>query len=355
MTTYADISGGLKNYTSYTTLITQNSDASANNVYFFDDGADVSGYVFELTSFDESTEHLIAPSFEREIQEGLGFADVSAVAEIDISLSYFPTLFSIEIDSDDLTDICANDIKYGFGVSAENIFSLGSSTGVGAANILISDANVKAGMRNSTYSDQSIEFDFVRDLAYQITGGYAAADIFTNEAAVRTGVKDLDAGLQTSYNTLINALITDTNGAGFGDASAQHAFLNEEEITALGDTDAATNSVSAYRAAIALFMINSNSGQDGKDSARLTQLLADIAVAGADGSGNFNDNYLYPVGHASAGTQVPNDGRLCVPLKFHVGDKVALRVTYTNSNTNPIGNNVIASRTYKVLINLVTG
>lgn len=451
-------------YTNYSDLLTQRS----NNVYFLN-VLDISGYVFEISSFDVSATLQHDPTFDTSIQQGFGFEDVSAIAILDVSLSEFNSLFSLQTDSDDLDDLSANDLKYGFNVNAYNIFN----------DISFSHATVVEKMVNSYYENQEIFSDFVRNLAFQITGGYAAADIFTNEEQLVQGVKDLDTTYQTLFNTLINELVIDTNGVTYATVP-EYNYSDVQEISDLGNSQNPDDVYKAavYKAAIALFTINTN------DPTRLPTLLNDINAASAaqerinssltynlicletasimnivNDSGNnyiaFNNLTTYntrnryglaigtysiqvPTGYAIAllnigktnitytgdNTEVTNtligttsDGEyifysgnvtvnvtghfgdvsvyvyntatqaygylggetifkysesclnnggetytimesastntIVIPIRFHVGDKIALRLLYKPLNNQPLGNNVIQSRSYKVLLNLV--
>ena len=451
-------------YTNYTEILSQLS----NNVYFLN-VLDISGYVFEISSFDVSATLQQDPTFDTSIQQGFGFEDVSAIAILDVSLSEFNSLFSLQTDSDDLDDLSANDLKYGFNVNAYNIFN----------DISFSHATVVEKMVNSYYQDQEIYNDFVRNLAYQITGGYAAADIFTNEEDLINGVKDLDFIYQNLFNNLINELVTDTNGSTFS-ISPEYNYSDVQEITDLGNSTVPEDIYKAavYKAAIALFTINTN------DPERLPTLLNDINAASAEqerisstltynlicltsttnmnivlNNGNgyitFNDlntydiNNLYGLAQGIYSINVPNgyaiailnigktnitytgttneitttlsettaDGEysfysgtvtvnvtghfgdvsvyvynkntqtygylggktifkysesclnnggrnytimetastntIVIPIRFHVGDKIALRLLYKPFNNQPLGNNIIESRSYKVLLNLV--
>ena len=94
----------LDNYTNYSDLLTKR----ANNVYFLN-VLDISGYVFEISSFDVSSTLQFDPTFDTAIQQGLGFDDVSSIAMIDVSLSQFNSLFSLQSDSDDLDDLSIKD------------------------------------------------------------------------------------------------------------------------------------------------------------------------------------------------------------------------------------------------------
>lgn len=460
----------IDNYTNYSDLLTKR----ANNVYFLN-VLDISGYVFEISSFDVSSTIQFDPTFDTAIQQGLGFDDVSSIAIIDVSLSQFNSLFSLQSDSDDLDDLSINDLKYGFNVDSYNIFN----------DISFSNSIVIEKMINAYYEDQSLYYDFVRNLAYQITGGYAAADIFTNEEDLVQGVKDMDFEFKNLFNTLINELVIDTNGATFASVP-EYNYSDVQTIEDLGNSLSLSdrNKAAVYKAAIALFTINSN------DPVRLLTLLDDINTASAEqeritssltyqliclsaslssaqltttniitDGGNeyfgfdnivgYDETIRYglavgtyriniPTGYAIAvlnigktnitysgqtlvttstiigttadgtyqfynGTVTINvlgdfgnvsiygynvstqttgymGGRslfiysesclnnggssytimetastntIVIPIRFHAGDKIALRLTYKPLNNQPLGNNVIQPRSYKLLLNLV--
>ena len=295
----------LQQVSSYNTLLLQNN--LINNVYFLNE-TDISGYVFEINAFDTSGSLTIDPTFDTQIQQGLGLDDCSAIALLDVSLSEFNQLFSFQSDSDDLDDLSVNDLKFGIASGASTIFS----------NILYSYGTVVEQQINSYYDNQSIYDDYVRNLAFQITGGYSASDIFTNEANLVQGVQDLDSTFQSLFTNIIVALVTDTINNGH---------------KSIPDIQNLTENDSVFKAAVALFTINVNSGAS---SERLTDLFDDIKTASD-----------------AATVSTGNVGPITVPLRFYSGDKIAVRLVYKNQNTNPIGNNTIVPRSYKLLLNLV--
>jgi hypothetical protein len=304
---YSEIDlANLQQVTSYSTLLLQTD--LTNNIYYLNESDISSGYVFEITDFDKSVSLTVDPTFDTRIQQDLALADVSAIAVLDVSLSDFNTLFSFQSDSDDLDDLSVNDLKFGINTSSSTVFS----------NLLYSHGTVVEQKINSYYSEQFIYNDFVRNIAYQITGGYSASDIFSNEENLLQGVKDLDSTFQSLFTTILTDVITDTTTNGFRDV---------HEIKDL------TQDASLYKAAIALFTINSNSGPA---SERLTDLFDDIKTASD-----------------AATVSTANVGPITVPLRFYSGDKIALRLEYKNQDTNPIGNNILVPRSYKLLLNLV--
>ena len=87
-----------------------------------------------------------------------------------------------------------------------------------------------------------------------------------------------------------------------------------------------------FQVAQSLFGINVN---DTGDGGRQEALFADLSNASVDGNGNALAS-------------------VTVPLKFTVGDAIALRIQY-DPNSSPVdgmGDNTIPSRSYKILIPL---
>ena len=283
----------------------------SSHVYFLNaDTVDTSGYVFEINIFDTSNAVLIDPSFETALQQVAGLPDVSAIAVLDVSLATFSPFFQIKTDSADITDVSADDLKFGIHPDISRCF----------ADLSFSYSTVVENKVNAFYSDQQIYKDYVRHIAKSVTGGYSASDIFSNEANLLQGVQDLDSSFQTLLTTDMNTLIADSS-----------SFKTIEQITGLDNTSYAT----AYKSAQSLFTIITNSGND--TSTRLSQLLTDISnqsAFGTDGNGDISG------------------GEITVPLHFQPGDKIAIRLVYKSNNTSPLGNNVINPRPYKILLNL---
>ena len=287
------------------TIINQQS----SSVYFLDaNTVDTSGYVFEINIFDASNALLIDPSFETALQQITGLPDVSAIAVLDVSLATFSPFFQMKTDSEDITDVSADDLKFGIHPDISRCF----------ADLSFSYSTVVENKVNAFYSDQQIYKDYVRHIAKSVTGGYSASDIFTNEANLLEGVQDLDSSFQTFLTTDINTLIADSSGD----------FKTIQEITELNNATYAT----AYKSAQSLFTIITNSG-----TTRLNQLFTDISNQSAFGTDTNGDI---------------SGGEITVPLHFQTGDKIAIRLVYKSNNTTPLGNNVINPRPYKILLNL---
>lgn len=271
---------------------------------------DFSGHVFEIASLDVSANHQLDPSFERIISQLQGLPDCSAAAVIDISASQFNNLFAFQTDSADLDDVSASDVSFGVIADGSMVF----------ADISFSEAQVFEKAINTYFTTNQVKHDFVRHLAFDITGGYNGSDIFSNETALVNAVGDMDASFSTELNNILAAKVTAAE------------FRNKGQIDA-----APTNAdFSLHRTAANLFTLNLN------DSNRV------IAV---DGSGSI-ETLLSDMGAVTAGN-TESAGPITCPLRFAVGDKIAIRLNYFprvdtfSHNSAPISN-----RSYKLFLNL---
>lgn len=266
------------------------------------------GNVFEFS--DVGVQLTEDPSFSLAVVDQLE-TDVSAVALSNQTLSATTLntgFVKIITDSTDLTDYTATDIS--FQLDPQYFFSAFSDggNGVGAGtnsnpNIVFSDADVKKGGINSFFTSQKIKEDVVRNIAYQITGGYAAADIFDNEAALVADVVNVDNG----------------NGSGVDDLNAQ--------VTAAIDATAYTNQFKADNASDLVHTAVNNllAINLGDTDGRLNDLMSDLS-GNADGSST-------------------NEGI----LRFKGGDMITMKVTYTPATATPTNAGTIDPRSYRII------
>ena len=298
------------------------------NLYFFNNGSDVSGFVFELTDLDVSRAIATDPSFAVTLDSLTGLANCDATLEFDASLSAFQGLFSFQTDSSDVNDVSSEDVLFRVNRPGDDTFN-DISNGDGSLNvgnfftdISISEAVVKSGKVNATHANQQVKFDFVRHLAKEITGGYSSSDIFSNESALVSAVATLDSSFNNTFNN-------DISSASSSQASNFLPF--------------GTGASSYVKAAYNLFQVNlqstDGSGGDGSMS-RSDQLLADISNA----SGTFS---------SAPGSDNNTTRALNIPLRFSAGDRIAVRIVY-HPKGEFSGNGVTPnSRSYKVLFKLV--
>jgi hypothetical protein len=151
---YAGIGGGNTSY--------QNSDKSV--IYY------------EINAANTDVSQNVLYEAVDDVSSGLGL--YHAVVEVDNVSIDLSGLFEIKVDGNDLDD----------GDAADLLFKVHSDTNTlsGAFNGL-ADQSVVPGAYAAT--DSIFKKDYVRHMAYKITGGYASADIFANEAELVTDVQ----------------------------------------------------------------------------------------------------------------------------------------------------------------------
>lgn len=299
------------------------TDTSSNYYIKNEDNVD-NGHVFEFQDFDVSAALDISPSFQEAITLIEGF-DASAVAQIDVSLDTFNKFFVVKIDAIDISndvsglgsdhsidDINNQDII--IGVSGGHEIS-NSTTGL-LHDISYSKAILRSGAirpSNVDYDNSGIEYDYVRHLSKEITGGYAAVDIFKNETELRDGVVDKDSDFKTSFN---NKLVSAFD---ISDGNTNNNYF--------------TSNPNIQQTLLNLFLLNLNT-TDHTRSQNQSKIFTDITNATNQKS---DTNSPYKV----------------LPLHFSKNDRVVFKITYKQKNINPIGNNIINPRSYKILLKLV--
>ena len=226
-----------------------------------------------------------------------GINDVSATCLIDVSASYFSSLFSFEFDVSNISDICSNTLK------------LKLNNGNHFQNISFSQSKVKSGNANSDYIDQRLFKDIIRKISKQIIGGYASTDILTNETNMLNAVYNLDASLCNSYNEKIN------NFTSIGyKTKTQYMNLSNNEAKSFYSMGHSLLSV-----------ILDNSGDDLTSYNNLSTLM----------NNSYNNSNSLPIQ---------------VNVPFSVGNYLCVRLTYCPENGNSYQ---FTPLTYKCLLRLV--
>ena len=301
-------------------------DSSFAATLYTGDASEITGYVFDLFQADVSL--TLDPSFAVALPGGSGFTAVDAIATFDLSASVFNNLFFITVDSSDIDNAEGNDVVFSIDGNAVQ-YPFVEASGASDVSMAFSNSTVKYGAVNNQYVDQSLKKDIVRHVAKSITGGYAVADIFSNEAELIADVVAQDVSLHDTLNTTIDALKSITQGYTVDEIAATDNWSDPDQLR-------------FFQVAQSLFGINVN---DSGDGGRQEALFADLSNASVDS------------GSALAS--------VTVPLKFKVGDAIALRIQY-DPNSSPVGgadsdgttglggmgNNTIPSRSYKILIPL---
>ena len=228
----------------------------------------------------------------------LGNAD--CITEFTVSSTNFDNLFYVKLNTSDISNIDLSNVLFKIDYN-NNPFD----------NIDFSKSNIKYGSENVIYRNQKIYVDMVRHIAKDITGGYAVADIFSNESELANNIVYLDdIILQDISNILHNVSTLTING------------ISNETINTIN-----TQSQLRFLKCISkLFEITVNDILNNESSynSRTLQFLNDIS------NNDLNNDY--------------------VPIKFIPGDAITIYVSYDPKSSIFNSNNTILSRSYKILI-----
>lgn len=167
--------------------------AGANTYNFVIFNEDISGNVAKKAQFEDGTAGEVLSADAR--------------ASITIAANDFSGVFSFHTDSSELNDlsgtadiICKTDSSAWTAVLKDQLAH---------GNLVVDENPVNANYSSDTDfgGRQSIQYDFVRHIAKEITGGYNNADIFKNEAELRADVSG------TTNTALHNAIVSALDAA----------------------------------------------------------------------------------------------------------------------------------------------
>jgi hypothetical protein len=116
-----------------------------------------------------------------------------AVANVDITLSTFKSLYQFQTDSVDINDVVANDVKFRVAYVDASNSPLGMDIDTSAVVLAEGAIDGTAGNKNITY-------DYTRYLALKLFNSHLGVDLFSNEQSLR-------AGLNTSFKTRFNEVL----------------------------------------------------------------------------------------------------------------------------------------------------
>jgi hypothetical protein len=276
---------------------------------FYRNGDD--GIIFEFTAIDVSKQFLDLPNFDSGTT--LGFTNVSAIATIPIETTKLNNLFYFEGKNygNDTTTIIP--VMYGINTSYK-------------FNVSYSNASLTYGAINSL-GEPPIKSDYVNYLAYAITGGYNFANIFANERLLIDGVANMDtsfnntindsiSSIKTNYSTLTSDIIDITNASVFFDTAENNSIYIQSCKSLLDGLLSIPNTV------------------------RGDKFFTDIEAQNNE-----------PINADAISTS-----RSYYYIKFFPGDIVSVVLKYipTNGNaTSIIGDNLVYTRSYKILLKCV--
>ena len=297
-------------------------------------------FVFEFLPMDVNVSYGVDAIFEK-VMANVGFSPVDAVATLNVSRMNFSRLFYFKTnDLDNLTDAsdAINNVSYG----VIGTPGLGVTTGVNPFyNISYANSNIHAGFANPALSyvgNTSLYQDYVRYTAKSITGGYALADIFSNEEQLLRGVGLMDPSFNASFSTLLNnASNCENTSSGMNPANEKTPYVLSCKTLVdnlLNDATSATETSSFIRGKKFLEDLKTQSDAYSYNLANVTQ--DNVNLSGVDG------NVFWVI--------------------FQPGDVMAVRLTYTPKNGvgSPaktdgklLGSNPIAARSYKIYLRMV--
>lgn len=274
-------------------------------------------FVFEFLPMNVSSTIDITPQFQSYDYnlDKPGFIDVSATSIINVSCDNFSRLF--KFNSNDITfeDYPNQDILYG----VENSSSF---------NVSFSESTIISGWANPATQfllNTSLAADYIRNTAKEITGGYALADIFSNQEQIIQGIQSLDA----SFNEALNNKISNN----YYENSSTEGMLS--------------------------FPDNSNNLFTSSCRQLLNGLLSSVNTT--RGIQFLNDLKTQSDANLVANGNVSGDDSATYYITFQPNDVLAVRLSYIPKNGdgqpagdsgNYLGNNPLHTRSYKVFLKM---
>jgi hypothetical protein len=106
--------------------------------------------------------------------------------------------FHFKLDAKDAADgnVASPDVTYSYTAGKWPELAIGSST------VTVGEMQ-KVGDDGTADTAPSLAADMVRKIAFDITGGYSASDIFTNEKSLRDHINARDTNVRTAIETIL--------------------------------------------------------------------------------------------------------------------------------------------------------
>ena len=348
-----------------------------------------SNFVFQLESMSIDVSYNERPLYDQLETDEILTGD--ATINLQIPAAELRAIFKFTVDSSDIDDVSATDIKYAtnsskwkgldiFGDAHAGKFETGyafetgrdisgtdlngDSTDIkrGVVQACVDGENGGIGTNGGFDTHMNGAGEFVRHLASEITGGHNSSDIFSNEAALLQAVKDLSG----TVNALIREKISiagkdvDTTGDVLGDDYRhQNDNYNTTRANAIGGgEDDTTDSV--------------GTGIDSNLSILGRTLLLQLLSGGRDPSnGNVSGGLadgrarVYKVLQErdwaidASGYAADVSGIKLMPIPVDAGDIIKFNVVVrpngqndASNNWHSLGTNVVHERRYLVNLHL---
>lgn len=324
------------------TLLSNASNLRAQSQSLYTNQYTDCSFVFEFLPMDVNVRYETDAIFDK-VLANVGFSPVDSVATLNVSSANFSRLFYFK--SNDLDDLNAgvaaaiNNLSYG----VIGTPGLGVTTGVNPfQNISYSNANIYAGFANPALAyvgNTSLYQDYVRYTAKSITGGYALADIFSNERELLQGVGLMDPSFNASFSALLNNA-SDCENSSFGLATPTSKTPYVLSCKTLVDN---------------LLNDATNANVDNTSSfARGKKFLADLKTQSDDYSNNVSNR-------TQDNVSLPGVDGNTFWVIFQPGDVMAVRLTYTPKSGSgnaavtdgkQLGSNPLYNRSYKIYLRM---
>ena len=158
---------------------------------------------FNLEGIDAASTLDVDPSYPA-VTDGVFSTDVSAnstMTATDAQSVSLTGVFKFKTDSTDLSGgtVAADDVSYQYA---------GTWPLLDFASAIVATNQINPGADDDGNGNSIIEYDVVRSMAKDLTVGYFASDIFSNEKALRDEVRSLNTDLQSAVQTILGTQAT---------------------------------------------------------------------------------------------------------------------------------------------------
>jgi hypothetical protein len=160
---------------------------------------------FNLEGIDAASTLDVDPSYPA-VTDDVFSTDVSAnsiMTATDAQSVSLTGVFKFKTDSTDLSGgtVAADDVSYQYA---------GTWPLLDFASAIVTNNPINPGADDDGLgnSNSIIEYDVVRSMAKDLTGGYFASDIFSNEKALREEVRSLNTDLQSAVQAILGTQAT---------------------------------------------------------------------------------------------------------------------------------------------------
>jgi len=230
--------------------------------------------------------------------------------------SWFYDLFEMRTDSVDLNNTSIQDIYFRINPDKISRINVNNCSDLKFSNFIITKSTVPA---TNNADNVLVEQDFVRRIAYEITGGYNRADIFSNETELVSHVSELNVSLASNIQTRLSN-------------ASQWAYLDSHSISCNVFSQPLNASVNTENASV-LGLHTQLTDDNTKDIYRYLRNLFLKTIG--DDNDVFRDSTRFKplnVSYANVSDSVVN-GYTITTYNIKTDDKLAISVEYETTQT----------------------